>query len=82
MSGPAVIEHPLPGRAVHLLTAGEAFRQGYPSTSVAVCGELVTSGPDGENDPRYCPECVRAALRWCAEPGAGECGHHPGGSRR
>ncbi|MGH3975003.1 MAG: hypothetical protein ACRDS9_16985 [Pseudonocardiaceae bacterium] len=62
-----------PEQAVHLLPAGEVFRQGYPSTSVAVCGELVTSEPDGENDPHYCPECVRAAIRWCAQPVAGEC---------
>ncbi len=56
------------GRAVHLLPAGELFRQGYPSTSVAVCGELVTSRPDSEEDPSYCPECVRAAIRRCAPP--------------
>lgn len=31
-------------RRVHLLTADEVFRQGYGSTSVAVCGELLTSG--------------------------------------
>lgn len=36
------------GRAVHLIPAGEAFRQGYGSTSEAVCGELVNSEPDGE----------------------------------
>lgn len=59
-------------RAVHLLPAGEVFRQGYGSTSVAVCGELVTRETDTENDPHYCPECVRAALRWCAQPVAGE----------
>lgn len=45
-------------------------------------GDLVTSGPVSEEDPRYCPECVPAALRWCAQPPAGECGHHPGGPRR
>lgn len=60
------------GRAVHLLPAGELFSQGYPSTSVAVCGEPVTSEPDGEDDPLSCPECVRTAIRWCAEPGDGE----------
>lgn len=38
------------GRAVHLLPAGEVFRQGYGSTSVALCGELVTSGPDGQKE--------------------------------
>ncbi|MGH3694923.1 MAG: hypothetical protein ACRDRX_13210 [Pseudonocardiaceae bacterium] len=54
------------GRAAHLLPAGEAFRQGYPSTPVAVCGEPMTSAPGGEDDPHYCPECVRTAIRWCA----------------
>lgn len=53
------------GLGVHLLPAGKVFRQGYPSTSVAVCGALVTSGPDSEEDPSYCPECVPEALRWC-----------------
>jgi hypothetical protein len=58
------------GRAVHLLPAGELFEQGYPNTSVTVCGEPVTSGPDGdEMDPVYCLECVSAALRWNARPG-------------
>ncbi|MGH3823349.1 MAG: hypothetical protein ACRDRA_11055 [Pseudonocardiaceae bacterium] len=69
------------GRAVHLLPAGEVSRQGCPSTSVAVCGEPVTSGSDSEDDPSYCPDCVREALRWCAQPGAGACGH-PGGLGR
>jgi hypothetical protein len=69
------------GRAVHLLTAGEIFRQGCPSTSVAVRGEPVTSGADSEDDPHYCPDCVRGALRWCAEPETGE-GDRPGSPRR
>ena len=59
-------------RAVHLLPAGEAFRQGYPSTSVAVCGEPVTSAPESEMDPPYCLAYVRAAIRWCAQPGAAD----------
>lgn len=55
------------GRAVHLLAAGEHFRQGYVSPPVAVCGEPVTGGPDsGDDDPRFCAECVREALWWCA----------------
>jgi hypothetical protein len=54
VSGVRVVSDP-----VHLLFAGETFQQGYPCTSVAVCGELVTSGPDGEEDHHYCPECVR-----------------------
>lgn len=62
------------GQSVHLLPAGELFEQGYPSTSVAVCGEPVTTAPDnGEDDPGYCAECVRAAIVWCA-PVAGERG--------
>ncbi|MGH3673342.1 MAG: hypothetical protein ACRDSH_22405 [Pseudonocardiaceae bacterium] len=58
---------------VHLLPAGEAFRHGYESTAVAVCGEPVTSGPDGGDvDPHYCSECVRAAVQWSAQPVAGD----------
>ncbi len=54
---------------MHLLPASELFRQGYgASTSVAVCGELVTSGSDSEEIPRYCPDCVREAIRWSAQP--------------
>jgi hypothetical protein len=53
---------------VHLLPAGEVFRQGYPATFLAICGEPVTSAPEGdEMDPGYCPKCVHAALRWCAQ---------------
>jgi hypothetical protein len=60
--------------AVHLLPADELFRRDYPaSTGVAVCGELVTSGPDREEDPHYCGDCVREALRWCARPRVGGC---------
>jgi hypothetical protein len=58
------------GRAVHLLPTGELFEQGYPNTSVAVCGEPVTSGPDGDEvNLSYCSQCVGAALRWIARPG-------------
>ena len=39
---------------------------------------LVISGPDGEEDPHYCAECVHEALRWCAQPGAGERGRFGG----
>jgi hypothetical protein len=39
------------------------------STSVAVCGELVTSEPDGEEDPSYCPMCVRGYPVVCAARG-------------
>jgi hypothetical protein len=58
-------------RSVHLLSAEELFQQGQESTPVAVCGELVTSGADREEDPHYCGDCVREALRWCALPGVG-----------
>lgn len=61
------------GRAVHLLPADEVFRQGYgSSTLVAACGEPVSSEPNGPEDPSYCLECVRAALRWCAQPVAAD----------
>jgi hypothetical protein len=69
------------GRASHLLPAGELFRPGYSGTSVAVCGEPVTSGPDSEEDPNYCPDCVSEVLRWCAQSRAGE-SDHSGGPRR
>jgi hypothetical protein len=53
--------------SVHLLSANEVFRQGYPSTLLAVCGESVTSEPDGDEvDPHYCADCVRAAIQWTA----------------
>jgi hypothetical protein len=54
-------------RAAHLFPAEEVFRHGYPSTLLAVCGELADSGTDIEDDPRYCHECVRAALRWSVQ---------------
>jgi hypothetical protein len=70
-----------PGRAIHLLPVGELFGQGYSGTSVVVCGEPVTSGPDSEEDLSYCPDCASEVLRWCAQPGAGE-SEHSGGPRR
>jgi hypothetical protein len=52
-------------RVVHLLSSGEVFRVGYPSTPLAACGEPVTSEPDGdEENPGYCPDCVSSAIRW------------------
>jgi hypothetical protein len=56
------------GRVVHLIPAGEVFPKDYGSMPVAVRGKSVTSGSDGEEDPSYCLDCVRAALRWCAWP--------------
>jgi hypothetical protein len=68
VSAPAETGHLLPGSVVHLLAADELFRQGYGgSTPVAVCGELVTRRMGGEEDPRYCPDCVHAAIRWNAQ---------------
>lgn len=70
MSTPAEIGYLSPGNAVHLLLpARELFRAGYgTSTAVAVCGELVTDQTDGEEDPSYCPDCVRAAIQRNAQP--------------
>jgi hypothetical protein len=69
VSATAEIGPRLSGSAVHLLAAGELFRQGYGgSTPVAVCGEPVGSGAGDAEDPRYCPDCVREAIRWCAQP--------------
>lgn len=55
---------------VHLLAAGEAFLSGYRGGALlAVCGEPVSSGPDGgEAEPRYCVECVQEAIHWSAQP--------------
>ena len=49
--------------SVHLVAAGEVSR-GW-RTVVAVCGEVVTGGPEGGENPRYCAGCVREAIRWC-----------------
>lgn len=54
---------------VHLISAHEVDQVGG-MTLVAVCGELVAgaSCPRGcDCDHRYCPECVRAAIRWSAQ---------------
>jgi hypothetical protein len=44
-------EHRRAGVSCAPAPVGEHFRQGYRSTPVAVCGEPVTSDPDGEEDP-------------------------------
>jgi hypothetical protein len=63
VSGMCVVSAP-----VYLVPAGEVFQRGYGgSTPVAVCGAVVTGGPDGRDDPHYCPDCVRDAIRWGAE---------------
>lgn len=60
---------------VHLLVADDALVEGHRTgTYVAACGEPV-SAPSAEVgvscDPRYCPACVRAAIRWTAPDLAG-----------
>jgi hypothetical protein len=57
---------------VHLLPAGEAFERGYPNTPLAVCGEPVTSAPNGDEvNPGYCGDCVSAAIR-CGQGASAE----------
>ncbi len=63
---------PLPGGVFHLLTADDEVTSSYGGY-VAVCGEVLRAGvlppslypPAGEwnGDPRYCPACVREAVR-------------------
>lgn len=55
---------------VHLFSGDQLAEARYfPGGYVAVCGALLrphsASGTDEE--PRYCPVCVRAAVRWNAE---------------
>ena len=50
---------------VHLVPAGDVFRDRYPNTPSAVCGEPVTSRPEGdEENPGYCGDCVTSAMVW------------------
>jgi hypothetical protein len=58
-----------PASVSHLLVAADVLSPGYENSSyIAVCG--VEVDPDSpttvevEEDPRYCPVCVRAAVRW------------------
>ncbi|MGH3672899.1 MAG: hypothetical protein ACRDSH_20080 [Pseudonocardiaceae bacterium] len=73
-----VVEHPLPGGAIHLLPADDVVRQDYGTSShISLCGELVGISElppalcslDCEDEHRYCGACVREALRWNAELG-------------
>ena len=58
-----------PAGLAHLLVAADVLRPGYWADSqIAVCGEEVR--PDNspveepeEDDPWYCQDCVRAAVR-------------------
>lgn len=69
--------------AVHLLPADDSVRKLFPSARVALCGRLVDPSelppamgtPDCEGEHRYCPACVREALRWSAETGAARTSH-------
>lgn len=60
--------------AVYLLVADDALVEGHRTgTYVAACGEPVSvPGTQATTcDPRYCPACVRAAIRWTAPDLAG-----------
>jgi hypothetical protein len=53
----------------HLLVARDVLGPEYWGASqIAVCGVEVHPGSDpmvtAEEDPGYCPACVRAAVRW------------------
>jgi hypothetical protein len=74
MSGPPELGSAEPGGpeeagdvSSHLLVADDVLAVGPQSSSyVAVCGVEVDALSGGGEDPGYCPECVRAALRWRA----------------
>lgn len=65
---------------MHLFSAHEVDQAGG-RLLVALCGEpveasdlvLVPCPPVCECDPRFCPDCVRAAIRWSAALVPGEC---------
>ena len=57
------------GGVSHLLVAADVLRPGYWADShIAVCGTEIHPGNgqavEVEEDPGYCPVCVRAAVRW------------------
>lgn len=64
----------LPGGISHLLVADEALIVGRWGSYIAVCGAEVrpagvtaaetADDPERADDPEYCLECVRAAVRW------------------
>jgi hypothetical protein len=75
----AEVSAPLPEGVFHLLTADSTVRQSY-GTYITVCGEVVPGSGlppscydeddcDVVRNPAYCPECVREAARWNADPG-------------
>ena len=65
------------GSPVHLVPADDVGRQGYGMTSpIALCGELADVPAalcplDCQEEHRYCPACVREAVRWGAQPVGG-----------
>ncbi|HEY3896306.1 MAG TPA: hypothetical protein VGL88_13180 [Pseudonocardiaceae bacterium] len=71
-------EYPLPAGGVHLLAADEVVGQGYGTSSqVTLCGELVGASELSpwlcsldRDEHRYCPACVREAIRWKADSAA------------
>ncbi|MBV9013595.1 MAG: hypothetical protein JO272_16410 [Pseudonocardiales bacterium] len=69
---------PLPDGVFHLLTADNLVRQTY-GIHITICGEDISTSDlplscydensdDFGRDPAYCPECVREAARFTAEP--------------
>jgi hypothetical protein len=75
VDGVAGVSAALPEGVFHLLTADDDIASTYRGY-VAVCGEVVVvSGlppsccPEAGPGSRYCPKCVREAVRWNAEAG-------------
>jgi hypothetical protein len=63
----------------HLLVADDVLAVGPQSSSfVAVCGAEVDTTNGAGDDLGYCPECVRAALRWRGPRSPGEHRPEPG----
>ncbi len=68
---------PLPVGVFHLVIADDDLVHRARQMRLTVCGAVVApSGlppscfPEGgeiDRDPRYCPECVIEAVRWCAQ---------------
>lgn len=77
---PAEEDPPLPEGVFHLVAADSDLTHRAYQRKVTVCGASLSSsdlpppcfGPEGAeigyyDDPRFCPACVREALRWRAE---------------
>ncbi|MBV9013637.1 MAG: hypothetical protein JO272_16625 [Pseudonocardiales bacterium] len=72
------MSEPLPDGVFHLLTADNLVRQNH-GIHITVCGEDIPTSDlppscydensdNFDHNPAYCPECVREAARWNAEP--------------